>query len=188
MYCLEEFENQRPFLDTFLKGHDDKGWIVPRVKSKLGDWAGEANSAPSRSQHRYWPIVEHNIVQVSMSLKSYDGSTLWKWMSSLLPDIIMSALQPVEQVKVYTVAIELWPTTVVIEKGARLVLEIAASDSPVNGTHPPVGLWTYDDPRDRPGERFKELNIIHIGDRHENWLVIPVIPQDLAWQLGEGDV
>ena len=85
---------------------------------------------------------------------------------------------------VYTVDVEFWPTNVVIQKGGRLILEIAASDNPtiIDGvekkdTHPPVGLWTHNDPRDRPLQKFKGLNKVHTGNGFESWLILPVIPK-----------
>ncbi|KPM34994.1 hypothetical protein AK830_g11574 [Neonectria ditissima] len=61
----------------------------------------------------------------------------------------------------YELDIELWPTNVVIAKGGRLVLEIAACDNPEGSSHPPVGVWTHDDVRDRPEKKFKGINRVH---------------------------
>lgn len=76
----------------------------------------------------------------------------------------------------YTLDIEFWPTNVVVEKGGRLVLEIAGCDNPEGSTHPPVGTWTHEDPRDRPAEKLKGVNRVHVGGDAEGWVLLPVIP------------
>jgi hypothetical protein len=77
---------------------------------------------------------------------------------------------------VYKLEIEFWPTNVVIEKGGRLVLEIASCDNPKGSPHPAVGVWTHGDRRDRPDEDLRGVNRVHVGREVEGFLVLPIIP------------
>lgn len=58
-------------------------------------------------------------------------------------DFYSTDVLPVVPNEVYPVDVELWPTSVVIEAGGRLVLEVSSGDTA--GT----GLWGHDDPIDR---------------------------------------
>ena len=80
-------------------------------------------------------------------------------------------VQPVKLNEAYTMDIEIWPTNVVIGAGAKLVLEIASSDTQGSQRYP------HNHPVDRNPERFRGVNNIHIGARFENYLLVPVIPE-----------
>lgn len=42
-------------------------------------------------------------------------------------------MQKVENDKIYTVDIELWPTNVVVEKGGKLIFEVSSGDTQGSG-------------------------------------------------------
>jgi predicted acyl esterase len=83
-------------------------------------------------------------------------------------DYFSSDVQPVLPGEVYSVDIEMWPTNVVMEKGAILVFEIASGDTQGSGIFTHLG--------DRTEERFGGLNHLHFGPRVENYVVLPIIP------------
>lgn len=60
------------------------------------------------------------------------------WREYLSTDVL-----PVVVGEVYAVDVEVWPTCVVLEKGARLVLEVASGDTQGSG------IFRHDDPVDR---------------------------------------
>ena len=77
---------------------------------------------------------------------------------------------PVEPDRVYTVAVEVWPTNVVVERGGRIILEVASGDT--QG----AGLFTHDNPVDRDPARLAGLNHLHFGPDHANYVTLPFIP------------
>lgn len=77
---------------------------------------------------------------------------------------------PVEPGKVYDVDVEIWPTNVVVEQGGSLLFEVSSGDSQGSG------LFSHDNPADRPASRLAGLNHIHFGDEMLNYIVLPVIP------------
>jgi predicted acyl esterase len=89
---------------------------------------------------------------------------------SYLPyrDYFSSDVQPVLPGEVYPVDVEMWPTNAVMEKGARLVFEVASGDTQGSGIFTHLG--------DRTEERFGGLNHLHFGPGAENYVVLPVIP------------
>lgn len=84
-------------------------------------------------------------------------------------------------------AIEIWPTCIVIPKGYRLGLSIRGRDyehdteaavlsnmkNPMKG----CGPFVHDDPRDRPIEIFGGRTTLHVGKGREACLLVPVIPR-----------
>jgi predicted acyl esterase len=83
-------------------------------------------------------------------------------------DYFSSDVQPVLPGEVYPVDIEMWPTNVVMENGARLVFEVASGDTQGSGIFTHLG--------DRTEGRFGGLNHLHFGPGAENYVVLPVIP------------
>ncbi|KAJ9611855.1 hypothetical protein H2204_015132 [Knufia peltigerae] len=79
-------------------------------------------------------------------------------------------IQSVAPGKVYEVDVEVWPTNVVVEKGGSLVFEVSSGDSQGSG------LFSHDNPVDRPASKLAGLNHIHFGDGLLNYVVLPVIP------------
>lgn len=102
---------------------------------------------------------------------------------------------PVIQGEVYAVDVEVWPTNVIVEKGGRIVLEVASGDTQGSG------IFLHDDPVDRyiplpcllpfplstytltldffasrAPETFQGVNHIHFGPQFQNYVTLPVIP------------
>ena len=94
-------------------------------------------------------------------------------MSNFMPerDYLSTDVEVVKTGQVYTVDIELWPTSVVVEEGETLALEISSCDS--EG----VSLFGHNHPNDRPEQVFKGRNEIHISPHYENYLQLPTIPK-----------
>ena len=76
-------------------------------------------------------------------------------------------IQKVAPGEIVPVEIEIWPTSVVLAPGERLVLEVAAHDEPR------IAPFLHDDPRDRICARAVTL---HTGGRFDSHLLLPVIP------------
>ncbi|KAK5108764.1 hypothetical protein LTR62_007824 [Meristemomyces frigidus] len=91
-----------------------------------------------------------------------------------------SEVQEVKAGEIYAFDVELWPTTVTVDKGSLLVFEVSGGDT--QGT----GLFDHDHPKDRqaitttshavPDEVFAGTNSIHFSDGHHNYVMLPVIP------------
>lgn len=89
----------------------------------------------------------------------------------------------------YDLLVELWPTSLVVSNGGKLVLEVSPKDEQGSGkfTHvrliqlpaPLVdGLLTgrQDHPLDRNDETHGGKNILYFGQAHQNWIQLPIIP------------
>jgi len=85
-------------------------------------------------------------------------------------EYLSTDVQAVEADTVYEVDVEIWPTNVVVEQGARLVLEVSSGDT--QGT----GIFGHNHPQDRSEEVFAGVNRLHFGGGHGNYVVLPVIP------------
>lgn len=85
-------------------------------------------------------------------------------------DYFSSSVLPVLPGEVYPVDVEMWPTNVVMEKGAKLVFEVASGDTQGSG------IFTHMGTGDRTEDRFAGLNHIHFGPSAENYVVLPIIP------------
>ncbi|KAM0297214.1 hypothetical protein HYE67_003177 [Fusarium culmorum] len=77
---------------------------------------------------------------------------------------------PVIQGEVYAVDVEVWPTNVVVDKGGKLVFEVASGDTQGSG------IFQHNDTVDRSPEIFQGHNHVHFGPRQQNYVTLPVIP------------
>ncbi|KAK4235270.1 Alpha/Beta hydrolase protein [Achaetomium macrosporum] len=87
------------------------------------------------------------------------------WRECLSTDVL-----PVVVGEIYDVDVEVWPTCVVLEPGARLVLEVASGDTQGSG------IFLHNDSVDRAPSRFQGLNHVCFGPQETNYLALPVIP------------
>ena len=96
--------------------------------------------------------------------------------------------QLIEAGKVYTVDIEVWPTSLVLPKGYRIGVSVRGQDyvytggsggrlSNMKNEFRGCGPFLHDDPRDRPMSRYGGTTTLHIGPDHDNWIMLPVIPK-----------
>jgi hypothetical protein len=79
--------------------------------------------------------------------------------------------------EVYGLDVEIWPATLVLPPGYRLVLTIRGCDLVVT----PPGRIRHDDPVDRPPAVFGGTTTVHTGGPHDSHLLLPLLPE------GEGD-
>ena len=64
--------------------------------------------------------------------------------------------------------VEIWPTSITLAAGERLILRVRASDDD-------LGVISHDDPRDRGGLR-SFITTLHAGGRFDSFLLVPEIP------------
>ncbi|KAK6080152.1 X-Pro dipeptidyl-peptidase C-terminal non-catalytic domain-containing protein [Seiridium cupressi] len=74
---------------------------------------------------------------------------------------------PVKADEVYPVEVEIWPSNVVIEKGSKLVFEIASGDTQGSG------IFQHCSETDRPASKFAGQNHIHFGEGLDNYITLP---------------
>lgn len=91
-------------------------------------------------------------------------------------DYFRGDVQPVVGGEVYGVDVELWPTNVVVQAGARLVLEVSSGDTQGSG------IFTHRGEKDRTEERFGGVNhvVFEEGEAHGNYVTLPIIPEKEA--------
>ncbi|KAI0122969.1 X-Pro dipeptidyl-peptidase C-terminal non-catalytic domain-containing protein [Xylariales sp. AK1849] len=77
---------------------------------------------------------------------------------------------PVEAGEVYGVDVEVWPSNVVVDKGSKLVFEVASGDTQGSG------VFQHCSESDRPAAKFAGQNHIHFGEGLENYVTLPFIP------------
>ncbi|KKY21023.1 putative x-pro dipeptidyl-peptidase protein [Diplodia seriata] len=78
--------------------------------------------------------------------------------------------RPVIPGEVYAVDVEVWPTNVVVERGGRLVFEVASGDT--QG----CGIFQHVHPVDRSEEKLRGVNHVVFGPKYSNYVTLPVIP------------
>jgi predicted acyl esterase len=92
-------------------------------------------------------------------------STPWRPFHSHTAAAPLAPGEPVE------LDVEIWPTSMVLERGDRLVLEVSSSDQ--TGAFFKMGQ----DTADRPEALFDGSNTVHTGPVHPGYLRLPVIPR-----------
>jgi predicted acyl esterase len=96
-------------------------------------------------------------------------------------------IQPLKPGEIVPLAIELWPTSIVVPAGHRIALSVRGRDyewqkttgarlSNFKNELRGCGPFLHDDPRDRPTEVFGGLVSLHAGPDHESYVLVPVIP------------
>jgi predicted acyl esterase len=87
--------------------------------------------------------------------------------------------EPARPGRAYPVAVEMWPTCVVLPAGFRLALTVAGRDfarpAGADGFHG-SGPFAHDDQADRPPARMSAITRLHTGARTPSSLLLPVIP------------
>lgn len=95
--------------------------------------------------------------------------------------------QLLEPGRVYTLDIEIWPTSIVMPKGYRIALSVRGHDyvypggsggrlSNMKNEFTGCGPFLHDDPRDRSVSRYGGTTTLHVGLDQENWVLLPIIP------------
>ncbi|MGF6905308.1 CocE/NonD family hydrolase [Paraburkholderia sp. GAS348] len=96
-------------------------------------------------------------------------------------------IQPLTPGDVYELDIEVWPTSIVVPKGARIALSVRGRDyvypggsggrlSNMKNEFTGCGPFLHDDPRDRPVELFGGRTTLHFGEGRENYILLPIVP------------
>ncbi|GAP89108.2 putative X-Pro dipeptidyl-peptidase C-terminal non-catalytic domain-containing protein [Rosellinia necatrix] len=74
--------------------------------------------------------------------------------------------------EVYGVDVEMWPTNVVVQKGNRIVFEVASGDTQGSG------IFQHNSETDRPSDKLAGINRINFGNNFENYVTLPIIPSE----------
>jgi predicted acyl esterase len=96
-------------------------------------------------------------------------------------------VQPLQPGKPVDLAIELWPTSIVVPKGFRIALSLRGKDYRWQATTGAklsnfknellgCGPFLHDDPRDRPRKVFAGTTTLHFDRRGASNILLPVIP------------
>jgi uncharacterized protein len=97
-------------------------------------------------------------------------------------------VQPLRPGKPVDLAIEIWPTSIVVPKGYRIALSIRGKDYTWQATTGAklsnfknellgCGPFLHDDPRDRPPQLFAGTTTLQIDHKGSCHVVVPVIPR-----------
>ena len=97
-------------------------------------------------------------------------------------------VQPLQPGKPVDLAVELWPTSIVVPKGYRIALSVRGKDymwqastgarlSNFKNELLGCGPFLHDDPRDRPAKVFAGNTTLHLDRQGSCHLLLPVIPQ-----------
>lgn len=85
-------------------------------------------------------------------------------------EYLSTEVQEVQPDTAYDLDVEVWPTNVVVEKGGKLVLEVASGDTQGSG------IFQHCSPVDRSEKVFAGINSLHFGEGRQNYVVLPVVP------------
>ncbi|MDH4188900.1 MAG: CocE/NonD family hydrolase [Betaproteobacteria bacterium] len=96
--------------------------------------------------------------------------------------------QPLKPGEIVQLDIELWPTSIVVPAGCRVVLTVRGRDyewqrntgaklSNFKNELRGCGPFLHDDPRDRPSAQFGGTTTLHMGPNHPSYVLLPVIPR-----------
>jgi predicted acyl esterase len=83
-------------------------------------------------------------------------------------------------------AVEIWPTSIVVPKGYRLALSVRGRDYEWQSTTGAklsnfknellgCGPFLHNDPRDRPARRFGGTTTLHLNQNGSNHLLVPIV-------------
>jgi uncharacterized protein len=92
-------------------------------------------------------------------------------------------IEPLTPGYVYELEIEIWPTCIVLDRGARLALTISGRDFARGDiglddlANRGSGWFLHDHPDDRPDDRFGGRTTVHTGPAHPSSILLPVIPR-----------
>jgi len=95
--------------------------------------------------------------------------------------------QPLKAGEIVPVAVELWPTSIVVPAHHRIALTLRGRDyeyakstgarlSNFKNELRGCGPFLHDDPRDRPSSVFGGRTTLHVGPQQPGYVVVPVIP------------
>jgi uncharacterized protein len=97
-----------------------------------------------------------------------------------------SGVEPLQPGVAVDLAIEIWPTSIVVPKGYRIALSVRGKDyewqkttgaklSNFKNELKGCGPFLHNDPRDRPARRFGGTTTLHIDQSGSNHLLVPIV-------------
>jgi predicted acyl esterase len=96
--------------------------------------------------------------------------------------------QPLRPGEIYELAIEIWPTCVVVSAGHRISLTVRGKDYEYPGGGARLasfvnemtgcGPFLHDDPNDRPPDIFGGTTTVCTGGDRQSFVMLPVVPND----------
>ena len=96
--------------------------------------------------------------------------------------------QPLKPGEIAELAIEIWPTSIVVPEGYRVGLTIRGKDYEYGGASggrlsnfknelKGCGPFLHDDPNDRPPDIFAGMTGLHFDRDHQPYLLLPIVPE-----------
>ena len=89
--------------------------------------------------------------------------------------------------QVYSLDVEIWPTSIVVPAGYRIALTVRGKDYEYAGEGARLktfmnemkgcGPFLHDDPEDRPRSVFAGKNTLYAGGKRSSYVLLPVIPK-----------
>jgi uncharacterized protein len=97
-----------------------------------------------------------------------------------------AGVEPLQPGVAVDLAIEIWPTSIVVPKGYRIALSVRGKDyewqkttgaklSNFKNELKGCGPFLHNDPRDRPARRFGGTTTLHIDQSGSNHLLVPIV-------------
>lgn len=83
------------------------------------------------------------------------------------------AIQKLTPGEIYSVDVEIWPTSMVMPAGYRLVLTLQGRDFEFPGI---PGRMLHNHPQDRSDNEFGGINTVTTGGAYDSYLELPIIP------------
>jgi predicted acyl esterase len=102
------------------------------------------------------------------------------------PYHLHDVIEPLVPGEVYELDVEIWPTSIVLPAGYRLAVTIAGRDFARGASgmddlaNKGSGPFLHNDPDDRPPTIFNGMTTLHTGGAHTSYLLLPIIPNDVA--------
>jgi uncharacterized protein len=144
------------------------GAVDPDGKAVLFSGTGDPHTPPAQG----WLRASHRKLDPALTLPHR-------------PYHAHDEVQPLEPGKVYPLDIEIWPTSLIVPAGYRIVLNVLGRDFDYGGPGVPMsnfvqpmrgcGPCLHDDPEDRPDAIYGGVTTVHTGGANRSVLRLPLL-------------
>jgi predicted acyl esterase len=144
------------------------GAMDPDGKQVLFSGTGDPHTPPAQG----WLRASHRKLDPALSLPHR-------------PYHAHDEVQPLDPGQIYPLNIEIWPTSLIVPAGYRIVLNVLGRDFDYGGPGVPMsnfvqpmrgcGPCLHDDPEDRPEAIYGGVTTVHTGGAHRSALRLPLL-------------